>query len=366
MVEIADTIATALNWGAGEVNFARWSTVDSSLIGAIGLSGRWADQNGGDAKTLYLPNIAGVTLVTSVNGVFADSLGNITGGIGGGIYGGSGTLTQDTTQVHMDGKVLSFSQNGELGLLIDGTGKVWTDTLYADDFYLDHYLWVTNGLSVYDSSSGIQTASLTNSDLYLDNADVGGSTYFHVGAGSGHDQIEGIDVINGNNNYVTMDGSFSGINFYNSISSAQTTKFAIDSSGYLAGGNISWTKEGTLTPVNYYSTSSTPGTVAGSGAGTSPTVFIAGTNEGGFINITTGTLPASSSGIITVTFSNSFNFPNNCSVTLYPKNSNTAQLSGVSAVFVSSTFANSWSLTSGSVALAAGTDYSWSYKVEGY
>ena len=52
--------------------------------------------------------------------------------------------------------------------------------------------------------------------------------------------------------------------------------------------------------------SSTPSITAGSGAGTSPTISIVGTDVAGEITIITGSSPASASVVATITFSSSY------------------------------------------------------------
>lgn len=109
--------------------------------------------------------------------------------------------------------------------------------------------------------------------------------------------------------------------------------------------------------------SATPGIAAGAGAGGSPTIAIAGTNEGGIITLTTGTLPTTSAVIATITPTNAF--PTNCSIVLTPANANTSTLSGASMVFVTEG-TTSWTMTSGTVNLVAATAYKWHYQVIGY
>jgi hypothetical protein len=107
----------------------------------------------------------------------------------------------------------------------------------------------------------------------------------------------------------------------------------------------------------------TPSIAGGTGAGTSPTVGIAGANSGGVITITTGTTPGSSSVVATVTFLSPF--PNGSSVVLYPGNAATALLSGTSMVYTTGG-TTTFTLTSGTVALVAATQYIWNYHVIGY
>lgn len=108
---------------------------------------------------------------------------------------------------------------------------------------------------------------------------------------------------------------------------------------------------------------STPSIAAGTGAGTSPTVSIVGTNNGGVITVTTGTLPSSSAILITVTYTGAF--ATGSQIILYPTNSNTSLLSGVSMVYTTGT-TSTFTITTGTTALTAATIYSWAYVVTGY
>jgi len=108
---------------------------------------------------------------------------------------------------------------------------------------------------------------------------------------------------------------------------------------------------------------STPTIAAGTGAGTSPTASIVGTNNGGVITVTTGTLPSSSATLVTVTYTGAF--ATGSQIILYPTNSATALLSGVSMVFTTGT-TTTFTITTGTTALTAATTYSWAYVVTGY
>ena len=108
---------------------------------------------------------------------------------------------------------------------------------------------------------------------------------------------------------------------------------------------------------------STPTIAAGTGAGTSPTISIVGTNNGGVITVTTGTLPSSSATLVTITYTGAF--ATGSQIILYPTNATTALLSGVSMVYTTGT-TTTFTITSGATALTAATTYSWAYVVTGY
>ena len=109
--------------------------------------------------------------------------------------------------------------------------------------------------------------------------------------------------------------------------------------------------------------SATPGIAAGAGAGTSPTVSVAGTDLAGAVSITTGTLPTGTNAVVaTITFATAYGAAPY--VVLQPSNALTATLTGVSMVFVTST-TTTFVITSGTTALTAATAYKWNFMVCG-
>jgi hypothetical protein len=126
-----------------------------------------------------------------------------------------------------------------------------------------------------------------------------------------------------------------------------------------------------LTSVNLiYGNSIGPSISAGTGAGTSPTVSVTGTNTDGIVTATIGTLPSgSSAAIVTLTLAGSTTTPNGMIVTLTPYDATTALLTGATMVFARQTAGSattSWSIYSGTTALTPATTYNWQYHVMGY
>lgn len=98
-------------------------------------------------------------------------------------------------------------------------------------------------------------------------------------------------------------------------------------------------------------------TLGGTGAGAGPTISAIGSDTAFQLAVTTGTTPATSSPIVTVSYLNPFHA---VPVLLYtPANAATAALSGNSAPFLASASGTSFILQAGSTALAAGTAYAW-------
>lgn len=102
---------------------------------------------------------------------------------------------------------------------------------------------------------------------------------------------------------------------------------------------------------------------AGTGAGSSPTIAIAGPPQSGTITLTTGTLPALSATIATISYGQTF--PTGSIVTFSPANSNAALLSGTTMVYAAGGTSN-FVMTAGAAALTAATQYIWNYQVTGY
>lgn len=135
-------------------------------------------------------------------------------------------------------------------------------------------------------------------------------------------------------------------------------KYAI----YAVSGNIGiqagWIEPNSIRPSGNNVTSS-----AGSGAGTSPTLTVTGTDIAGKIVLTTGSSPSASATVAQVTYN--VGYATQPYVIITPANAITAALSGNAVVYSSdsSSGSNSFILTSGSTALAGATAYIWYYHV---
>lgn len=105
---------------------------------------------------------------------------------------------------------------------------------------------------------------------------------------------------------------------------------------------------------------------AGPGAGTNPTLAIAGSDQAGAIALTTGTAPAVSAVAATVSFGQAFSAPPRA-VLLHPANANASALTGPGRVWVDAAGLSTtqFTLNVGGAALAASTPYKWFYAVIG-
>jgi hypothetical protein len=114
-------------------------------------------------------------------------------------------------------------------------------------------------------------------------------------------------------------------------------------------------------PANVFGLSPILSQTAGSGAGTSPTVICLGCyDNGGVIEVTTGSSPAASSPIITIAFGATHNGAS-CTISPNFSLSSSSLLYGTSQISIQGLSASQFELTSGSAALAGSTAYVWSY-----
>ena len=112
---------------------------------------------------------------------------------------------------------------------------------------------------------------------------------------------------------------------------------------------------------------STPTVVAGTGAGTSPTLTVAGTDVAGTITLKTGTSPTAAAVALTLTFATSRSSAPYVVISPFCTSANAAAqaaaaLTGAQQVYVSSS-ASSFAINTNATALAANTTYQWSYIV---
>ena len=106
---------------------------------------------------------------------------------------------------------------------------------------------------------------------------------------------------------------------------------------------------------------SVPTFVAGSGAGTSPTIAAnANSNDlSGYLTVTTGSSPAASATIATGTFGTAYSTLAKCS--LWPANAAASALTGAGKAYIPVGSNTAFSIASGATALAASTLYIWGY-----
>lgn len=106
---------------------------------------------------------------------------------------------------------------------------------------------------------------------------------------------------------------------------------------------------------------STPVFVAGTGAGTTPTLTADAQNNdvSGYLSVTTGTSPSASAVVATGTFGTAYATHAKCA--LYPATASAAALMGTALVWTPVPTTTAFTLNVGSTALAAATNYTWGY-----
>lgn len=179
-------------------------------------------------------------------------------------------------------------------------------------------------------------------------------------------------IVGGFENLISTRWSFIGGGYQNNIKSQATQSCIlggksniiqnnVERSIVLGGHDIIATQNDTVYVPNFIPKSDTPSSTVQSSAGTGATVSISGTNIAGSISITAGTGTGTGQ-ILSATFSNSFNYPNGCSVVLFASDSLSA--SYASLVYATGT-TNAWSVFVNSPLSTAQT-YTWNYQVIGY
>jgi hypothetical protein len=123
---------------------------------------------------------------------------------------------------------------------------------------------------------------------------------------------------------------------------------------------------GTVAGTHLKGLGSAPSISAGTGAGigglTAAVVSVSGTDTAGTITVTPGNgILATGATVTTLTFASAYG--SSPYVILTPSNAVTALLSGVTSVFVGSSSVSNFTITSGTTALTALTEYKWTYQV---
>lgn len=114
-----------------------------------------------------------------------------------------------------------------------------------------------------------------------------------------------------------------------------------------------------LTTPQIVPSGAAPSVATGAAAGASPTATISGFNMSGVVSVTTGTAPAASATLATVSFSSSLSVaPVGCSLT--PRNAAAAAL----GIFATAPTQTNWTIAADAAAPAASTTYAWYYHCE--
>lgn len=162
---------------------------------------------------------------------------------------------------------------------------------------------------------------------------------------------------NGKIQLASSTSAAAGIAFGNDTSGGQCSIYR-SAANTLSSPAASWVFSGTVTCSHHIGGGSAPTIAAGSGAGTSPTVSISGTDSAGQITITSGTLPSVSAVIATVTFSVAYGAAPY--VVLWPSNAAASILNFLPYVGSTTT---TFTVNAGTVGLAGATTYTYNYLI---
>jgi len=286
---------------------------------------------------------SGTTGAFSTSSAYMRATG--TAGLNLGAQNASGTIRLFTA-----GEALSNER-----MRIDAVGRVMVDTTAAISRF-------SVGGSFGDNNPGVRGfLSTFDKSVFTDNTSTASSTVASIAQNS---FLQGY-VSSLQTNVTYTDGATvyidSALKSRTNTTITNPWAFFIKTGKAHFGGDIQATSNLNV-QGHYLSTGSTPTTTNNTGAGTSPTVSITGTDDGGLITVTTGSSPANNAVVITVNYTATF--PTGTYVTLTPNNLNAAGLTGATGIYVTST-GSGFNITSGSTGLAASTQYVWSYTISG-
>ncbi len=226
----------------------------------------------------------------------------------------------------------------------------------ARTFYIDAVQLEAASASTNYSLGAVSLNGVINSAATFKNQS-DSTTAFQVQNAAGTNQFS----INTSTNVTTVAGS----QFIVKNASDSTTEMTIQN----ASGTAFFTADSTNMKItvkdlaitgHIISGGSAPSIAANTGAGTSPTISISGTDTAGTITLTTGSSPATSADVLTVTFAAAFSAAPQ--VVFSPANGNAATLSGNAAVYVTPA-TGTFKLSTGSSGLTGSTQYKWTYHV---
>jgi hypothetical protein len=315
---------------------------------------------------------SGVLLSSSINGTALTALGNAPNGSGGILtFGAIGSNVEawsgklDTfaalSAPGTSGYVLASSTGGTLSWVAQPSLAALFLTASGTNLYT-----ATPSPALTSYAVGLQVVvTFTNSNTggaSLNLNSLGAVQILQAGSPLGAGQIPAGATL-----HLVYDGShfdIIGVSPFTSytLPTASTTVLGgvmIDGTTIISSGGV--ISVGTI-PYLALHASGSP-TIGGStGAGTSPTVSVTGSDVAGLITVTPGSSPATSATVATVTYNTSYGTAPNA-VSLTPANAAAAALSGNASVYLSASNAGTFVITSGSTALTASTQYKWWYQV---
>jgi hypothetical protein len=322
----------------------------------------------GDGNFVYLlTNMSGsnisITGSTSITGsltVLGGITGSFTGSLTGSLFGTSSfatvaqtassadnfnirnTLTATTIVVQTITSSISYlTGSTRFGSLLDNTHTFTGSILLTGSLIATGSIGITGSLAI----EGLFTVF------------TGSSTEFQV-------INTGVKIGNSIIDIHTVTGSIriSGSSHTTIGNLALTGSQALSGSLVIDSGSIRVASGSIFTPKVLGNTA-TPVMAAGTGAGSSPTINISGSDIAGNIRVLTGTSPAVKNDVVTITFASAYSSLPYVLVTPASYSSSLA-LGGVSGTFVTAS-TTGFTLFSGDGSLRGATAYTWSYHVVG-
>ena len=306
-----------------------WNGGNRAIVGGL-LTNNNVYTNGNGGIQLYQNYVTISDNVISSNGQtssgYTDNTGTVTPthcGIHGNLNTGgiinSNWFGNPTSSIQAYGVYNIGADNTCGGNKFFNHSSAWSGGTTGSVFYAN---WVTTPTNTYKvanfaPSAGGSTFNVTNF------SGQGGLSITPNGDNSADISVG--CYYNGNTgNWISDDASGNGVMFgsYDNIYSFFTF------TGVSKGSNISFTNNpltinrSGISTYNIVSTSAVPKIVAGTGAGTSPTLSIVGNNQEHVITVTTGTSPIAGGVLFTVTMSNGYSYPVSCNPVLDPTGTN--------------------------------------------
>lgn len=235
---------------------------------------------------------------------------------------------------------------------------------------------LTTNRNVAGGKFGLSFTNLNN----LIVTDTSGNTLFDIN--KDNTPTSGMLFVNSNLNYSALGTSYGNYCFSHYAGAAKTGGYVNGSGNSIAFNSVSGIDNATIalnnivltkwdsalnnTAVNHLGgLTLAPTSAGGSGGGASPTITVRGDDLGGNITVLTGTSPATTAIVTTISFNVPYSIAPTC-IILTPANALTEALTGASQVYVlqSSIGASTFTITSGSSALAGSSTYQWYYFIK--
>lgn len=237
---------------------------------------------------------------------------------------------------------------GGAGGGIGGSGTVGTIPIF-----------VTNPTTLGNSPLSVASGILTSTDPLQVNDGTGNGGTFNGTEGTLPAPLAGSDLLVSVSANHRFEASLNG-NPYQVIPLTSTTPATAGDCWVVGSSGFDLQDAGSVDCSG--AASHTPTLIADAGAGTGPTVTLqAGSSDlSGWVNVTTGTTPAASSGVVTIQYGGTYASARKCEV--QPSNAAAANFGGTIYVPQTTTTAPQVVINVGATPLAGSTGYQWFYR----